>query len=97
MAARMSLSQLPPSFEPKICIPPRLRLAIYKGIGFEPILNRDGKLHKILISEYTSYLVPRRMLKNISEAQSGDLHTVDFTTGKTDAEYTQLLWKLVNS
>lgn len=30
-------------------------------------------------------------------AQSGDVHVVDFTGGKTDFEYTQLLWRLVNS
>jgi hypothetical protein len=30
-------------------------------------------------------------------AQSGDVHVVDFTDGKTNFEYTQLLWKLVNS
>ncbi|KAF4614710.1 hypothetical protein D9613_003237 [Agrocybe pediades] len=57
-----------------------LRLAIYKGIGFEPILDKNGNLHKMLV-----------------RAQSGDLHSVDFTTGKTDVEYTQLLWKLASS
>ena len=30
-------------------------------------------------------------------AQSGDVHVVDFTDGKTDFGYTQLLWRLVNS
>ncbi|KDR81818.1 hypothetical protein GALMADRAFT_114540 [Galerina marginata CBS 339.88] len=57
-----------------------LRLAIYKGIGFEPIVEKDGKVNKMLV-----------------RAQSGDIHTVDFLTGQTDLEYTQLLWKHVNS
>ncbi|KAF8911146.1 hypothetical protein CPB84DRAFT_1743251 [Gymnopilus junonius] len=57
-----------------------LRLAIYKGIGFEPIIGKDGKANKMLI-----------------RAQSGDVHTVDFTSGKSDHEYTQLLWKIASS
>jgi len=57
-----------------------LRLAIYKGMGFEPIVEKDDSINKMLV-----------------RAQSGDVHVVDFTDGKTDFEYTQLLWKLVNS
>ncbi|PPQ77602.1 hypothetical protein CVT25_011394 [Psilocybe cyanescens] len=57
-----------------------LRLAIYKGIGFEPVLDKNGNVHKMLV-----------------RAQSGDIHSVDFSTGESDLEYTQLLWKLVNS
>lgn len=57
-----------------------LRLAIFKGLGFEPIAEKDGNINKMLI-----------------RSQSGDVHVVDFTDGKTDFEYTQLLWKLVNS
>ncbi|KAJ6496515.1 hypothetical protein C8R47DRAFT_1114377 [Mycena vitilis] len=57
-----------------------LRLQIYKGLGFEPVPDKHGKLAKMLI-----------------RAQSGDLHVVDFNDGKTDFEYTQLLWKLACS
>jgi hypothetical protein len=32
-----------------------------------------------------------------SDAQSGDIHNVEFTGDKTDIEYTQLLWKLAGS
>jgi len=57
-----------------------LRLAIFKGMGFEPIMEKDGSINKMLV-----------------RAQSGDVHVVDFTDGKTDFGYTQLLWRLVNS
>ncbi|PPQ68504.1 hypothetical protein CVT26_003443 [Gymnopilus dilepis] len=57
-----------------------LRLAIYKGIGFEPIVGKDGQVNKMLV-----------------RAQSGDVHSVDFTSGKPDHEYTDLLWKLASS
>lgn len=30
----------------------RLRLAIYKGIGFEPIVGKDGKANKMLVRTY---------------------------------------------
>jgi len=32
-----------------------------------------------------------------TESQSGDLHTVNFETGMSDFEYTQLLWKIAGS
>lgn len=57
-----------------------LRLQLYKGMGFEPIIDKDKNISKMLV-----------------RSQSGDIHTVDFTTGKTDLEYTQLLWKLASS
>ncbi|KAJ7098083.1 hypothetical protein B0H15DRAFT_1009529 [Mycena belliarum] len=57
-----------------------LRLQIYKALGFEPVLDRDGNLVKMLV-----------------RAQSGDIHVVYFNDGKTDFEYTQLLWKLACS
>ncbi|KAJ7685023.1 hypothetical protein DFH06DRAFT_1074042 [Mycena polygramma] len=37
------------------------------------------------------------LAKMLIRAQSGDLHVVDFNDGKTDFEYTQLLWKLACS
>ncbi|KAF8162911.1 hypothetical protein B0H34DRAFT_299817 [Crassisporium funariophilum] len=57
-----------------------LRLAIYKGMGFEPIVEKDGRVLKMLV-----------------RAQSGDTHIVDFSTGKSEFEYTELLWKLARS
>ena len=29
----------------------RLRLSMYKGLGFEPIVDRDGQMSKILVRE----------------------------------------------
>jgi len=57
-----------------------LRLALYKGLGFTPIVDRDGEVTKMLV-----------------QSQSGDLHTIDFRTGKSEFEYTQLLWKIASS
>ncbi|KAF9009374.1 fungal-specific transcription factor domain-containing protein [Cyathus striatus] len=37
------------------------------------------------------------LIKMIIKSRSGDIHAVDFTTGKSDFEYTQLLWKLAVS
>ncbi|KAJ7752020.1 hypothetical protein B0H16DRAFT_1547122 [Mycena metata] len=37
------------------------------------------------------------LAKMLVRAQSGDIHVVDFSDGKTDFEYTQLLWKLACS
>lgn len=56
-----------------------LRLQIYKGLGFEPII-KNGDMIKMLV-----------------HAQSGDIHSVEFTGDRTDFEHTQLLWKLVGS
>lgn len=33
-------------------LPHRLRLAIYKGIGFEPIADKDGRFTKMLVRAY---------------------------------------------
>ncbi|KAF8968366.1 hypothetical protein BDZ97DRAFT_431810 [Flammula alnicola] len=57
-----------------------LRLAIYKGLGFEPVVDKKGRASKMIIRSH-----------------SGDVHTVDFTTGKNDYEYTETLWKLASS
>lgn len=54
-----------------------LRLRMYKGIGFEPVLDKNDTVAKMLV-----------------RAQSGDLHIVPLRGGKTDFEYSQLLWKL---
>ncbi|KAJ7172648.1 hypothetical protein C8R46DRAFT_1086737 [Mycena filopes] len=37
------------------------------------------------------------LAKMLIRAQSGDIHVVDFSDGKADFEYTQLLWKLACS
>ncbi|KJA20213.1 hypothetical protein HYPSUDRAFT_68618 [Hypholoma sublateritium FD-334 SS-4] len=57
-----------------------LRLALFKGMGFDPVMDNDGRTVKMIIS-----------------SQSGDVHTVDFTTGKRDEEYTEELWHLARS
>ncbi|KAI0336328.1 hypothetical protein GY45DRAFT_1291007 [Cubamyces sp. BRFM 1775] len=57
-----------------------LRLAMYKGLGFEPIVDKEGRIAKVLV-----------------RANSGDVHCVTFDRHRSDAEYTQLLWKLASS
>ncbi|KAJ3508633.1 hypothetical protein NLJ89_g5646 [Agrocybe chaxingu] len=57
-----------------------LRLAFYKGLGFDPVVEKDGNVKKMFI-----------------RSQSGDVHSADFTSGLSDFEFTQHLWKLVNS
>ncbi|KAJ7489874.1 hypothetical protein B0H11DRAFT_1859894 [Mycena galericulata] len=58
-----------------------LRLQIYKSLGFHPVVDKNGNLAKMLV-----------------RSQSGpDVHVVNFSDGKTDFEYTQLLWKLACS
>ncbi|KAF9476323.1 hypothetical protein BDN70DRAFT_882571 [Pholiota conissans] len=57
-----------------------LRLQFFKGMGFEPINDKNG-----------------RAVKMIVRLQSGDVQTVDFNDGRTDAEYTEMLWKLACS
>ena len=77
----------------------RLRLAIFKGMGFEPIIEKDGSINKMLIRAYRFVLYKNFKCHFHSSpgAQSGDVHVVDFTDGKTDFGYTQLLWRLANS
>jgi kinetochore protein Spc24, fungi type len=79
----------------------RLRLAFFKGMGFEPIMEKDGSINKMLVRAYGFVLYKKKFkvpfFFPLPGAQSGDLHVIDFTNGKTDLGYTQLLWKLVNS
>lgn len=74
-----------------------LRLRMYRGLGFEPILDKHGKIIKMLVREYC-YAIYGTFCELTSSkgAQSGDIHTVEFTNDKTDAEYTRLLWKLAS-
>ena len=68
-------------------------------MGFEPIMEKDGSSNKMLVRAYRFGLhinFKCHFLSSIGAA-SGDVHVVDFTNGKTDLEYTRLLWKLVNS
>ena len=37
-----------PIANPFVC---RLRLAMYKGLGFEPIVDKDGRMTKMLVRE----------------------------------------------
>ena len=82
----------------------RLRLAIFKGMGFEPIMEKDGSINKMLVRAYRCVLYKIAQVVifyffplSYPGAQSGDVHVVDFTDGKTDYQYTELLWRLVNS
>lgn len=67
-------------------------------MGFEPIIDKDKSISKMLVRAWI-FLVGVMCIPDgrTSGSQSGDIHTVDFTTGKTDLEYTQLLWKLASS
>jgi kinetochore protein Spc24, fungi type len=76
-----------------------LRLQIYKGLGFEPVIDKRGNMTKMLVSMYSSIVPFIFLMQEIfsSDAQSGDIHSVEFTGEKTNLEYTQLLWKLAAS
>lgn len=68
-------------------------------MGFEPITEKDGSINKMLVRAYgfVPYKNDKSHFLSSPGAQSGDVHVVDFTDGRTDLGYTQLLWKLVNS
>ena len=68
-------------------------------MGFEPIMEKDASINKMLVRAYRflPYQCFKFHLLSFPGAQSGDVHVIDFTDGKTDFVYTQLLWKLVNS
>lgn len=76
----------------------RLRLRIYKGLGFEPVSDKHRNLSKMLVRTFDPPREPRGRTKLYAPgAQTGDIHVVDFDGGLTDFEYTQLLWKLACS
>lgn len=67
-------------------------------MGFEPIVEKDGSINKMLVRAYTFVLtIYNCHFLSTSGSQSGDVHLVDFSDGKTDYEYTQLLWRLAGS
>ncbi|KAF8631419.1 hypothetical protein AX17_005096 [Amanita inopinata Kibby_2008] len=57
-----------------------LRLQLYKGLGFEPVTDKNGAVTKMLVS-----------------SKSGDIHTVDLNSDRSDHETTELLWRLASS
>lgn len=79
----------------------RLKLQIYKGMGFEPVADKDGRLSKMLVR---ACLCSRSQIKlqltilAAAGAQSGDVHCVSFDDArKSSTDYAQLLWKLASS
>jgi len=58
-----------------------LRLAFYRGLGFEPVMGKDGRIAKMIVRS----------------PDSVDGHVVTFDDGKSDKEYADLLWKLASS
>lgn len=74
---------------------------MYKGLGFDPLVDKDGRLTKMLIRESLVFLVRKPLFTNsylpLSGAESGDVHRVTFDRNMSDAEYTSLLWKLAIS
>lgn len=88
---------------PKLTSCLRLRLAMYKGLGFEPILDKSGVVTKMLVRTCHSVsdlcVIKRKTLTLAlhSGSESGDIHPVSFTDGKSDFEYAHLLWSLAES
>ncbi|KZV90433.1 hypothetical protein EXIGLDRAFT_750658 [Exidia glandulosa HHB12029] len=54
-----------------------LKLELIRGMGFEPITDKDGRVKKVLV---------RSLLSN-------EIHSVSLDDGKSDEEHTQLLWQ----
>jgi kinetochore protein Spc24 len=77
----------------------RLRLALYKGLGFDPVSDKNAEVDKMLVRECIVSTFHQQTSKypHLAGSQSGDMHIVDFTTGKSDFEYSQLLWRLAGS
>lgn len=70
---------------------------MYKGLGFEPIMDKGGRM---LVREllYAHVLRPNVILIVPTGAESGDVHCVTFDDRrKSDAEYANELWKLASS
>lgn len=74
-----------------------LRLALYKGMGFEPIMDRDGRMSKMLIRKFRDPSLFALRLKITLGAQHGDVHSMSFDGNKTYYEYAHELWKLASS
>lgn len=77
----------------------RLRLAMYKGLGFEPIVEKDGRISKMLVrqSPFQTSCGGFILTSIFAGAESGDVHRVTFDEKKPEAEYTDMLWKLAVS
>lgn len=75
----------------------RLRLAIFKGMGFEPIMNKHSQVTKMLVRKSGLYFCYDPGTQSIPGSQSGDIHAVDVATGKRNAEYTENIWKVAMS
>lgn len=80
----------------------RLRLAMYRGLGFEPIVDGNGSMHKMLIRAYhiyfTSLAGPNIARDMLLGAQSGDVHCLNFDDPKlSDSDYANLAWKFASS
>ena len=48
----------------------RLRLAIFKGMGFEPIVEKDGSINKMLVRAYSFVLQFFQILNVLHQAHS---------------------------
>lgn len=74
---------------------------MYKGLGFEPIMGKDGHMTKVLVrtcSFLFRYLLGAIFMNfSTSGSETGDVHCVTFENGKSDRDYAELLWKLASS
>lgn len=75
-----------------------MRLTVIKGMGFEPVTDKSGRVVKVLISTYSTfcYVCIFKTL-SIESASGGNVHVVDLTTGKSQTEYREMMWKLACS
>ncbi len=75
-----------------------LRLQIYKGLGFEPVMDRTGKMKKMLIRAYSTGVPNDNSDACVSGAQSGDIHCLTFNDSqKSSYESVHEAWQLASS
>jgi len=73
-----------------------LRLAIYRGMGFEPVVDGDGLVRRMLVR--ASVAILHNVYSFIrTGSRSGDVHTVEFASDRTPFETATMLWELSRS
>ena len=69
---------------------------MFRGLGFEPVSDKDGVAQKMLISEFVLILAGASA-HGYSGSSSGDVHTVTFDRKKSTEEYANVLWDLTST
>lgn len=72
---------------------------MYKGLGFEPVADRDGRVTKMLIraSGLASLSIWYALTPFALGAQSGDIHCVEFGDNQSAYENAHNLWRFASS